>query len=229
MKKDKILSKTEKDLLYSIALGDGCVYSPKDRSRYYLSVGHGPQQKDYCEWKMNLLNDSGMFQREMRLRKHNFRNTNGKICTQYRFMKGAYFFKEIWEDYHAEDRIERILNNIYSDRALAIWFMDDGATERHLSKKKINEGKEVYNRPAFHLCTHCFTEEENIKIAGWFEKRYQIRPRLGHDNRKNVRYTYLRFSAIDTEKIYRIIRPYVLQIESMKYKFRYVEEFYFSQ
>ncbi len=228
MNNQRQLNKSEKDLIYSIALGDGCMYSPKDRSRYYISVGHGPKQKDYCEWKMNLLNNSGIFPKKIRLRKQEFMNTNGKICTQYRFMKGSKLLKDIWEDYHSKDRIDRILNNVYSDRALAIWFMDDGATEKHRSKKKEDENREIYIRPAFHLCTHCFTEEENIKISDWFYKKYFIRPKIGHDNRANIQYTYLRFSAIDTEKIYRIIRPYVLQIESMKEKFKFIEEYYYS-
>jgi len=37
------LTKNEKDLLYSLALGDGCIYATKDRSRYSLSIGHGPK------------------------------------------------------------------------------------------------------------------------------------------------------------------------------------------
>jgi len=66
-------------------------------------------------------------------------------------------------------------------------------------------------------------------IADWFKRRYLVDAYLAHDNRKNVSYTYLRFSTDATEKIYKIIRPYVVQIESMKEKFKYIEDYYFPK
>ncbi len=220
------LTKNEKDLLYSLALGDGCIYATKDRSRYSLSIGHGPKQKDYCEWKMNLLNDSNIFPKKARLRRQEIHDSrNGKTYIQYLFTKGSKLFKSIWEDYHAEDRIKRILQNIHSDRSLAIWFMDDGATEKH--KRKYADGIEYWSRPSFHLCTHCFTEQENEYIAQWFKRRYLIDAYVSHSSRGDVQYSFLRFSTDSTEKIYSIIRPYVLQIESMREKFKYTENYYY--
>ncbi len=223
----KTLNKKDKDLLYALALGDGCIYYDNKRNRYQLSIGHGPKQKDYCIWKLGILNKSGIFEKQILLHCSKiFDKRNSKTYIQYHFKKTSPILKELWEDYHSEDRIERILSNIHSDMALAIWFMDDGCVEKH--KNKHVDGTIHYARPSFHLCTHCFTEEENIKILKWFMKRYQIEPRLAHDNRKSSQYTYLRIGAIDSEKIYRIIRPYVLQIESMRQKFKYIEEYYFS-
>lgn len=223
-----MLTKKQNDLIYSLALGDGCLYAPKDKSRYYLSVGHGPKQKDYCEWKMNLLNNSGICSKPARLRTQEIHDKrNGHTYLQYHFMKGSKLFQQMWEDYHADNRIERILNNIHSDMALAIWFMDDGSIEKH--KRIHSDGSKHWSRPSFHLCTHCFTEEENMYIADWFKRRYLVDAYLAHDNRKNVSYTYLRFSTDATEKIYKIIRPYVVQIESMKEKFKYIEDYYFPK
>ena len=106
-----------------------------------------------------------------------------------------------------------------------LWMMEQQKNIK--AKKKSIDGEQLYIRPAFHLCTHCFTEEENKQMADWFKRRYLVEPKIAHDNRRDTRYSFLRFSAIDTEKIYKIIRPYVLQIESMKEKFKFIEDFYF--
>ena len=223
-----MLNKEQKDLLYSLALGDGCIYKDTIRNRYQLSIGHGPKQKDYCAWKLCLLNNLNLFKKDVLLHRQEINDKrNGKTYIQYHFKKTSPLFKELWDDYHSDDRVQKILRNIHSDRSLAIWFMDDGATEKHKSKKKSIDGEQLYIRPAFHLCTHCFTEEENKQMADWFKRRYLVEPKIAHDNRRDIRYSFLRFSAIDTEKIYKIIRPYVLQIESMKEKFKFIEDFYF--
>ena len=227
MNNNSTLKKSDKDLLYSLVLGDGCIYYDEKRDRYQLSIGHGPKQKDYCAWKLKLLNDSNIFSNEILLHKQEIHDKrNDKVYTQYHFKKTSPLLKDIWDDYHSDNRIELVLKNIHSDRSLAIWFMDDGCVEKH--KNKHVDGSIHYARPSFHLCTHCFTEEENKKIIDWFKKRYLIEPRLAHDNRKNAQYTYLRISAFDSEKLYKIIRPYVLQTESMRQKFKYIEEYYYQ-
>ena len=172
------------------------------------------------------MNNSGLFENEIKLHsKVIHHKENNKSYLQYYFTKSSSSFKNIYDNYHAEDRIERILSNLHSDRSLAIWFMDDGSVVK--VKRFHKDGSEYFLRPTFHLCTHCFTEDENKKIAEWFNRRYLIDAKLTHETKRGVKYTYLRFNALESEKIYRLIRNYVNQIESMRNKFNFIEQYYF--
>ena len=54
-----------------------------------------------------------------------------------------------------------------------------------------------------------------------------VSAKLAHETKRGITYTFLRFDTKDTKKIYSIIRPFVQQIESMKYKFSYIENYYY--
>ena len=56
-----MFNKYENDLLYSLALGDGCISKVKNYDSYVIYIGHGAKQKDYCEWKMKLFNNLKIF------------------------------------------------------------------------------------------------------------------------------------------------------------------------
>ena len=61
--KDKL---KEKDLLMGLVLGDGSIYKDKRYNSYELYIGHGEKQKDYLEWKLNILNNSGVFENKIK-------------------------------------------------------------------------------------------------------------------------------------------------------------------
>lgn len=221
----KIYKKNDYDIIYSIILGDGSVY--KSGNSYTIYVGHGASQKDYLEWKCDLINTTPIsdnkFKVNSKLTSTN-KQTNKKYL-QYYFTKANKDYEQFFNCYYStENRIQNILSNLHSDRALAIWFMDDGAVVKR--KAKHIDGSIYYNPPALHLCTHCFTEEENIEILKWFKKKYLIDGKLNHDNKNGKRYTYLRFNSKEALKIFSLIKPYVNQLDSMKEKFKFFYEYY---
>lgn len=96
-----------------------------------------------------------------------------------------------------------------------------------MKKRNIRkDGNIYYRKPTFVLCTHHFSEEENIQICDWFKKRYMVDAKISYGTKSGLKYVSLKFNADDTKKIYSIIRPYVNQIESMKKKFEYIENYY---
>lgn len=221
----KIYKKNEYDIIYSIILGDGSIY--KSDNSYTIFVGHGASQKDYLKWKCDLINSTPISSNALKINSKltSLNKQTGKQYLQYYFKKTNKDFKQFFDCYYSqENRINNILNNLHSDRALSIWFMDDGATVKR--RRKHVDGSIWYDRPTLNLCTHCFTEEENIDILKWFKKKYLIDGKLNHDNKRGKKYTYLRFNSAEAFKIFTLIRPYIEQIESMRKKFDFFYEYY---
>lgn len=73
-----MFNKNENDILYSLILGDGYISKIKDRDSYAITITHGECQKDYCEWKMNLLNSLNKFKNSILHYKLVFDQKTGK-------------------------------------------------------------------------------------------------------------------------------------------------------
>ena len=56
-----MFSNYENDLLTSLIIGDGNLF--KTATSVQISIGHGAAQKDYLEWKLQLLNDLHLFEK----------------------------------------------------------------------------------------------------------------------------------------------------------------------
>ena len=59
-----MLKEKEKDLLMSVILGDGSVYYNKNSNNYSIYIGHGEKQKDYLEWKTNIINEKKIYKKD---------------------------------------------------------------------------------------------------------------------------------------------------------------------
>lgn len=215
----------EIDLLLGVILGDGCIY--KLGNSYNLYIGHGENQKDYLQWKINLLNKC-IFNNTLYMKSKmtsTLKQTN-KQYLQYYVTKTNKDFKLLYDIYHNEDkeRLSTILKNIKSDRSLAIWFMDDGSVFKR--KRKLKDGTITYDAPTMKLCTHCFSKEENLQIIDWFKRRYLIEAKLVSETKRNVKYYYIRFNKKESYKIFKMIKKYIDEIDSMKNKFNYLYKFY---
>ena len=94
------------------------------KGRYRLRVIHCEKQKEYCEWKANMFN----------INKLRFIEKNGYS------QKPAYSFQtkifDIEEDIPKNTKnVPKWLLDKIDERAIAIWYMDDGS----ILKKKIKE------------------------------------------------------------------------------------------
>ena len=218
-----IFKEKQNDLLSSVILGDGCIY--KTGGSYSLYIGHGGNQKDYLQWKIDLLNDSGLFDNTLKMKSKiiTLKQYN-KQYLQYFVTKTWVQFKDIYELFENKRNIVSILKTLKSDRSLAIWFMDDGSVFK--KKRKVKNGDIHYDKPTMKLCTHCFTKEENQEIINWFKRRYLIEPKMVSETKRNKTYYYLRFNAPESLKIFKIIKPFVDEIPSMKIKFSFFYEYY---
>lgn len=220
-----MLNKKDKDLLASLIIGDGYLYEGK--TSYYLKVFHGTNQKDYCEWKMSLLNNSKIFDKEIKMHSKLTR-LKDKTFIAYGFEKGSILFKDLYYKVILNNKksARELLKLMKTKQSLAIWFMDDGSVEYSRKKNKENEFR--YYRPNIKLCTHNFTFEEHLFIQKWFKDKYGLSCKIKTEKKKNKDGSfrqdtyYLRFCADDFEKLYKeILINYVHCCPSMEHKFRY--------
>lgn len=225
-KKGTIMYKTKEiDLLLSLILGDGSIY--KQSNSYNMYIGHGEKQKDYLQWKIDLLNKY-IFDNTLSIHSKItslLKDTNKKYL-QFYVTKTDKKFKQLYDIYNNENdnRLTTLLKNIKSDRSVAIWFMDDGSVFKR--KRKLKNGTITYDAPTLKLCTHCFSKDENLQIIDWFKRRYLIEAKLVSETKRGVKYYYLRFNKNESLKIFKTIRIYVDEISSMKEKFKFFYDFY---
>lgn len=215
----------EKDLLIGLILGDGSIY--KVNTSYVIEIGHGEKQLDYLEWKINLLKKNKLFKPPFLITRRivKLKQYPNKSYLRYSFRKTCKNLEEIYNLYYSKNnRLKTILSNIHSDRSLAIWFMDDGSVFKR--KKKHKDGSVYYIKPTLKLCTHCFSMEENLEIINWFKRRYLIDAKLVSETKKNKKYYYIRFNAPESLKIFKTIKKYIDEIESMRIKFAYFYDYY---
>ena len=217
----------EIDLLIGLIIGDGSIY--KSNNSYTLAIGHGQSQKDYCEWKMNLINEAKIFDTEIKMHTKLIKNKYIQYRVQKTSKKLSYIYNLFTVD--GKKSVKNVLKLMKSNRSVSMWFMDDGSVEP--SRKKLKDGTIKYYRPNLRLCTHCFSYEENEIIKKWFFNKYKIHCNIRKEVKKNrpnkPEYFFLRFDAENTELVYRkILKEYIHICPSMEKKFKHIINFYES-
>lgn len=197
----------EKSLLIGMILGDGSVYCKKDirtKNSYHsrIQFTHSLNQKEYLEWKSNLLHIifGGNIPKVVEF--------NNSGYPGVRMMKSNRYFKILHRYLYKNNKKTiplKALNRL-TPKSLAIWWMDDGC----LFPKKRNGKIHAYE---LYLNTYLSDEENNI-IIDYFKNTWGIIWKLNHDKCKSR----LRCSTREGRKFLNIIREYVNEVNCMKYK-----------
>lgn len=192
-------SKESRNLLLAMLFGDGSL-----NSKGYVSMRHCVAQKDYIEWKRELLigsisttdcyyvDNNGYGSYELRTKTY-------KFLKQYR--------KIIYKSGKKDITDRRILNKL-TPLGLAIWYMDDGG----LSQKK-RDGVVVANE--LMINTH-LSREDNQKIIDYFRDVWDI----SFTQVKNRGLYRLRCGTAEARKFIKIVEPYVSEVPSMAHKMK---------
>ena len=194
-----ILKKTKlgRDLVVYMALGDGYL-NPNG----YLSIRHSLTQKEYIEWKSKLLNSHGINTTGLYFHNNNNYGVYEMRTYTHEFIK---VYRRVLYSPTKKIADRKILNKL-TPLGIAIWYMDDGG----LSKKREN-GVIVANE--LMINTH-LTKEENQIIIDYFQEVWNIRFRQAK-NRGKYR---LVCGTKEARRFVEIVKPYVNQVECMKYK-----------
>ena len=154
-----------------------------------MEVNHSANQKDYVNWKYNILKSivkSGP----------KLRNGNGNRIACRFYTRCLPEVTELFNRFY-QDKQKIIPSNLsIDDLSLAVWFMDDGSKSRN----------------TLYLNTQQFSHEEQIILQDLLKSRFGINSTLNKDKI----YERIRIVSADAKKFCEIIRPYVIQ--TMAYK-----------
>lgn len=207
------------DKIYIMAIGDG--YITKSNK---LCIEHGSKQKDFLTWKRNLLNNE--FNLDLKIYNRQ-KILNGKVFQNYNFgcsLNKRFGLSEIRKEIYGKGKKKnylKILNKIKDiDLLLSIWFGDDGSVSRRTTGETVNSAW---------LCLFTLdqTKEENEKLQLWFKEKVNVDARIRTMKTKENKILYfLSFGQPDSMIIWNRIRKTFCSVDSMKHKFRHIEQKY---
>ena len=205
--------KERRSAIIGMVLGDGSLSRNRYRDGSYagnalLRIAHSVKQKKYLEWKRDIVQPMFGYPLILHDKPH---VTDGK--TYYNTWLVTRVNPQLTKLYPLlynlttkRKFVTRNVLDMLDDRAVAIWYMDDGCLS-----KTVGRGAVVI------LATNSFTLEENELIRDWFYDRYSVSFNI---NEHKFSGTYnLRRGISDSHKLLDAIAPYV--IDSMKYKIDY--------
>ena len=173
------LTSPQRELVLGSLLGDG--YLMPTTSGYCFRVNHGLQQREYVDWKFNLLSDFVRTPPKESGKCYYFRTITHSDFVQFRNF------------FYAGNRKIIPINLLYkefTELSLAVWIMDDGAAD----------GKQL------RINTQSFTFSENEKLISFLRAKFGIEARLNED--KGC--PRLRVSAATMERLKNLIKPYII-------------------
>ena len=182
------LTQLQKPLIIGTLLGDGYLRQIKGRKNAFLEVNHSINQKDYVEWKYEII-------KNLTRSGPKSRNGNGKRIAYRFFTKQHPEFTKMMDLFY-KNKKKCIPDLTLDPIILAVWFMDDGS--------RCSES-DVY------LNTQQFSKDDQYKLLGFLEK-------MGLDGtlNKDKEYYRIRLKTSSIPKLFGMIEKYI--IPSMKYK-----------
>jgi len=192
------LNDDQLQILYGSYLGDGCIQKTV-KDRYRLRIIHCKEQKLYCEWKASMF---GITELEY-IEKNGYSQKEA-----YRFSSKCFDMDNSLANNKKE--IPDWLINKIDERAIAIWFMDDGS----LSKYTLKDGS-VSCYATLH--SNNFDYDNHIKLLNLF-KKYNIECIIS----KSKKYNYLRFDNKNTKVLLNLIRKYIHS--NFEYKIDFISD-----
>lgn len=202
----KKLSKEQKSLLIGLLLGDGTI-----SSNYVFKLSHSEAQREFLEWKIDLLNKFG------------FKNNGVKeyisICGYNKGNKVLYSQMSLNPTikalrrtvYTPKKHITRRLLNWLTPIGLAIWYMDDGCINVNTSKQRSS----IQHTIKIATCVDLDTAQV---VIDYFKEVWDVQFRPFKEGKGT--YSIASSTESDCAAFIQIIRPYIEQVPSLLYKIR---------
>lgn len=198
------LEKEKKSLLIALLIGDGTI-----SNNYVFKLSHSTHQREFLEWKINLLNESGI-------------KNNG--IKQYTSKCGYNIGKEVLYSqlsiiptikalrksvYTPKKKITRKLLNWLTPQGLAIWYMDDGHINVNTSKQRSSIQHTI-------KIATCVDEQTALEIINYFKEVWDVNFRLFEEGTNT--FSIASCCENDCSKFIQIVKPFI--IPSLLYKIR---------
>lgn len=218
MKKTKF-NKESRNLLIAILLGDGTICKSSSNT-LNMKIHQGRKQKEYTEWKIKQLDECGISNSGLRIYQNKTNYTHGEKWESYAcYIHSNPFIAVLRRVIYKESGkvFSRKLLNRLDKRGLAIWYMDDGniCFKRHTNKN----GEKKIHGIMLRLST-CVPKNIAQIYIDYFKEEWDINFYLFHEGKKEDCYS-LRCGTNEAIKFINLIKPYVDQVPSMRYKIEY--------
>lgn len=205
--------KERRSAIVGMVLGDASLSRNRFRDGSYagnalLRMAHSIKQRTYLDWKREIVQP--MFEYPLKLR-DTYATAKGKrypvswLVTRVN-PQLTRLYRLMYDPDTGRKRVTASVLKMLDDRAVAIWYMDDGCLST-----TVGRGATVI------LATNSFTLTENELIRDWLFDRYGVSFNI-NVHRKSGTYN-LRRGISDARKLLDVIAPYV--VESMQYKVNY--------
>ena len=201
-------NKESRNLLIALLLGDGTI-----SNNFVFKIAHCDKQKDYLEWKIRQLKNSGI--RNNGIKSYiKTKGFNAGVPVFYTQLNIVPFIKVLRRVVYKDKKVigNRKLLNRLDERGIAIWFMDDG----HINIRKTNNKVHGF----YIKISTCEPKEEVQVIIDYFKEVWNINFYMFHEGKKKDSYS-LCCGTKEGLKFIDIVKPYVLQVPSMKYKVQF--------
>jgi len=191
------ITKKSRQILLSMVLGDGAL-----NKKGVLSIRHSLAQKNYLEWKNDLLNKNGISTTGT----YYVSNNNHGACE---FKTYTHNFIKLYKRvlYNPKKNISRKFLNKLNSQGLAIWYMDKGGLSRRKLKNNTYTIKEL-------ILNTGFQKVENQIIIDYFNDVWGIK----FSQVKNKSVYKLRCGKYEAIKFINIVKKSILQVNCMSYK-----------
>ena len=182
------LTQLQKSFIIGTLLGDGYIRQAKGRKNAFLEVNHSITQKEYVDWKYNLL-------KNLTRSGPKSRNGNGNRVAYRFFTKQHPEFTKMMDLFY-KNKKKCIPDIVLDPMILAVWYMDDGSRS---------------SEDNIYLNTQQFSKEDQYKLL-------ELLKTVGLEGtlNKDKEYYRIRFKTSSIPKLFGIIEKYI--IPSMKYK-----------
>ena len=202
-------NKESRNLLISMLLGDGTI-----SNNYVFKLSHGYKQKEYLEWKINLLNEHGIKNNGLKKYISTCGYNLGSIV-YYSQMSVIPFMKVLRRVIYKpiKNYANRKILNRLTPLGLAIWYMDDG----HINIRKTDDKIHGF----YIKIATCLYKEQNQIIIDYFKEIWNISFYQFKEGKPGKNTYSLCCGTQEGIKFIELIKPYVESCPSMLYKIQY--------
>ena len=202
IKKSLVLNSKQRALIIGSLLGDGTMRLGKGAQNVNFKVEHGLMQKEYVEWKYQILKPLVFTEPKVSYR---YTENGEKYAKSWWFRTIRHpFLTEIYDRFYkgngfrtGKKIIPPEIKSELNPLSLAVWIMDDGC----------------YSQNKIDISTYSFSLLEINTLQTIFNDIFSIKARYHRD--RDIGYR-MYFNQEETKKLIKIIYPYI--IPSMMYK-----------
>lgn len=203
------MNRTDRGILYGMVFGDGNLHKTQGSVTYALTIGHGPKQIEYLEYKASLVHSIFGGKKPVVNSYNSLNKTMNKVYTNFQFRDTNNYYNQMHRNVYGtgSKRYTRKTLDYLTDQGLALWFMDDGSGVVCRNKRGNLCGCMI------RISTYC-SREDALIIQKWFQDKYNLSCVFDVDPRNNL-YS-IRFKTQDSKTFASIVEKYLLP--SMRYK-----------